>query len=432
MIFFGPFKIIRKRLLALLLCAVIFLALDRLPETIRTHIEQTLTALFGMPVTVQRVLFHWQNGEIELLGVKFMNQPQYTMRPHLYIDSLRAKPDWLALGHKYIHIREMRLRRPFYLIERRVGEGDDALNNVVDWYHHIRTIAESGPEEPKIHTRYRWHLKIDRIDIEGCTFIFDQFDHGKLEKKYMFRELDGYLLGLRWPDRHPEQLDQTAFLRGTFGEKEPAPVVVEGRASFATYYVSFDLKGRVRGGSVLDYEQFWRNSPIEMKEGLFDLNTRIICARRNLTSQNQLWLHHLKMASRFSLSGTVFGVPVKTWMHFMENEKKLQLNVPLRGEVASPDLRSGEALRRAFETSLRVRTQKGLKLATHGALELASQTGSLVTETPGKVVGGLGKLVGLVPKMDWPRGPALTGVKDNEESLLEKKSKQPDAPSEES
>ncbi len=406
MIFFGSFKVIRKRILVPLLAALLLLTLDRFPGILRSRLEHQLTDLFGMPVTMTRVDLQWRKNKIVFYGLRFMNQPQYSYRPHLYVESLSLKVDWQPLLHQFIHIEEIQLTNFLYLIERR-GEEDEAQNNVVDWYHHMkdtlkRRRAKHKKNAARLHSRSHWKLLIDRIDLENGAFLFHQCGPKDVERKYLFREINGSLLDLRWPDKHPEILDQRVLLGGIFGENEPAPFMIEGRASFATYYVSFDLKGRVRNGAVADYPHFWHGLPVEVKEGRYDLNTRVVCIRRRLTSQNQLWLHGLKMKPRLSLSGTIFGVPVKTWMKFMEDEKTLQLNVPLRGDIESPELRSGEAVNKAFQTALRVRTQRGLHLATHGAMELASTTGSLVAEAPVKVVDGLGKLVSFMPRMDWP------------------------------
>ena len=425
MIFFGSFKVIRKRVFAVLVAAFLLLAFDQFPGFLRERLEHKLTDLFGMPVTVARVELQPRKGKIVLYGLRFMNQPQYSFRPHLYIESMSIKPDWLTLTRKLIHIKEIKLTNFLYLIERR-GERDEARNNVVDWYHHMkdtlkRNRAKHKKSASRLHSRYRWKLLIDRIDFENGVFIFHQCGPKDLERKYLFRELSGYLLGLRWPDKHPEILDQQVLLGGIFGENGPAPFMIEGRASFATYQISFDLKGRVRNGAVTDYPHFWHGLPVVVKDGRYDLNTRVVCLRRRLTSQNQLWLHGLKMKSRLSLSGQIFGVPVKTWMGFMQDERTLQLNVPLRGDIESPELRSGEAVNNAFQMALRVRTQKGLHLATHGAMEIASTTGALVTEGPVKVVDGLGKLVSFMPKMDWPAIAGMNKAVEAVAPLLPKK-----------
>ncbi|MBP9865222.1 MAG: hypothetical protein KBC91_02340 [Candidatus Omnitrophica bacterium] len=412
-----PKKLIRRRTLIFL--AVIFTAFAALmiPFLVRPSLELRLSYLFNMRVTMDSLDMDWQRGELIARNLRFHNQEGFIKRPHLFVAELRARCEWKKLLKKDIHIEEVNLYRPVYVIERKILE-DGVMNNVVMWWRWIKAHRGSGKDDGEgfslLSRDRRWKLLIDRINIQDGDFIYHQYGGEKPERKYYFRGIHGYLKGLHWPDLEPEKLDQDVFLKGWVGERFPTPCIVKGRASFATSRISFDLKGTVRNGSVLDYEHLWSGLPITLKGGKYDLDAHVLCLRRDLRSDNLLTLKNLELESRDSLNGTIWGMPMKTWIRFVESEQKLNLNVQLKGEISSPSLRSGEAFNEAFQNALRQKTESGFKFFTKGAVQLAEQTGSIVLETPGLLVNGIEKIASIMPV-------PLVGneVKTNEELVRE-------------
>jgi len=393
-----PKKLIRLRLLIVL--AVLLTAFAALMFTflIRPGLELRLSRLFNMRVTMDSLDLDWRSGELIARNLRFHNQEGFIQRPHLFVAELRARPEWKQFLKKNIHIKEINLYRPVYVIERKITI-DGVRNNVKMWWRWIRDHRKPVDEEGfSLLSRERhWKLLIDRINFWQGEFLFHQYGGDKPERKYYFRGIDGYLKGLHWPDLEPEILDQDVFLRGWVGERFPTPCVIKGRASFATKKISFDLKGTVRNGSVLDYEHLWGGLPITLEGGMYDLDAHVLSLRRDLRSDNLLTLKNLDLKNRDSLNGTIWGMPMKTWIRFVENEKKINLNVKLEGEISSPSLGSGEAFNEAFQNALRQKTESGLKFFTNGAVQIAEQTGSIVRDTPGFLVSGIEKIASIMP-----------------------------------
>jgi len=391
-------KLVRRRMLILLAVILTAFAALMLPFFIRPALEFRLSRLFNMRVTMDNLDFDWARGEVIARNLRFHNQAGFIQRPHLFVSELRALPDWKKLLKKDIRIYEINLYRPVYVIERKIT-ADGVKNNVKMWWHWIKAQRKPSEEEgfSLLSREKRWKLLIDRINIREGEFLYQQYGGDKPERKYYFRGIHGYLKGLHWPDLEPEILDQDVFLRGWVGERFPTPCVIKGRASFATKNISFDLKGTVRNGSVLDYEHLWGGLPITLKDGKYDLDAHVLCLRRDLRSNNLLTLKNLDLKSRRSLNGTIWGMPMKTWLRFVESEKKINLNVQLEGEISSPSLGSGEAFNDAFQNALRQKTEGGLKFFTNGAVQIAEQTGSIVRDTPGLFVTGIEKIASIVP-----------------------------------
>jgi hypothetical protein len=390
-------KLVRRRLLILLAVILTAFAALMLPFSIRPALEFRLSRLFNMRVTMDNLDLDWARGEVIARNLRFHNQAGFIQRPHLFVAELRARPDWKKLLKKDIRIDEINLYRPVYVIERKIT-ADGVKNNVKMWWHWIKAHRKPSDEEgfSFLSREKRWTLLIDRINIREGEFLYQQYGGDKPERKYYFRGIHGYLKGLHWPDLEPEKLDQEVYLKGWVGERFPTPCVVQGFASFATARISFDLKGTVRNGSVLDYEHLWGGLPISLKEGKYDLDAHVLCLRRDLRSNNLLTLKNLDLKSRRSLNGTIWGMPMKTWLRFVESEKKINLNVQLEGEISSPSLGSGEAFNDAFQNALRQKTESGLKFFTNGAVQIAEQTGSMVLDTPGLLVSGIEKIASVV------------------------------------
>jgi len=384
------------------------------PLLIRPALEMRLSTLFNMRVTMDHLDIDWKSQEVVIRNLRFHNQPDFIQRPHLFVAELRARADWKQLLKKNIHISEINLYRPVYVIERVLGK-DEVKNNVVMWWRWIKAHRKKHDEDDFtwLSKDLKWRLLIDRINIREGEFLYHQYGGDKPERKYYFRGLQGYLSGLHWPDTEPEILDQQVFLRGWVGERFPVPCTVRGRASFATAKISFDLTGRVRNGSVLDYEHLWSGLPVTVKGGRYDLDVHVVCLRRDLRSNNFLTLKNLDLKSRRSLTGSIWGMPLKTWLRFVENEKKINLNVQLEGDIASPSVGSGEAFNEAFQKALRVKTERGFKFFTNGAVQIASQTESLVRETPGLLVGGIEKIAALVPVPAMEKGNNKTEIDES-------------------
>lgn len=397
---------VRRRILLILILALVVYGALMTPRLVKPMLAMRLSQLFNMPVTMDTLDIDWGKGEVVATNVRFRNQEGFIDRAHLYVAELRGRADWSQLLKKRIHIFEINLYRPVYVIERKITE-EGVKNNVVMWWRWIKSRPKKAVTF--LSSKYKWSLLIDRINIREGEFLYHQYGGDKPERKYYFRSIHGHLSGLHWPDERPELLDQEVFLKALVGERHPVPCKVWGRASFATSKISFDLSGVVRNGSVLDYEHLWGGLPVRVQRGKYDLDTRVLCLRRNLESHNTLVLKDLKLKSRRSLTGTIWGMPVKTWVRFVESEKTLKLTVPFEGEISSPSIGSGEALNAAFQEALRRKTERGLKFFTSGAVQIASQTESLVRETPGFFFEGFERLATWMPKVD------LNGRKNSSE-----------------
>lgn len=237
-------------------------------------------------------------------------------------------------------------------------------------------------------------MDIGRIELYNTTFIYDS--RVEPQKKLVFTNIYGYLDNFKWPSPHPEEMKQDVRLYGKMGEMYPTPFWVEGKADFATSRVSFDLEGLLSGGNLLDYRSLWKGLPVEFTGGSFDVKLDAECLFKEMVSENQLIIKNLKAKAGESAGDKIWSIPVKAWLGFVQNQKELELNIVVEGNVTDPEFMMDDAFDSAFRESLKTKTQNGFKAFQHAGSMLASGTKSIFTGTSSEVAEGLGKVTSSV------------------------------------
>jgi hypothetical protein len=380
------------------LILLFLLTVDRLVGMFfEPRLEHALTDLFGMSVSVQGLHIHPLFGHAAASRLTFINQPEFAQGPHLDVRGIKFDIDFLALRENKVRIRKLYLNRPFYLIDR-IATEQGPKNNVKTWVQHIKQKmrANKSAQAPWEDSQTKaWEVRIDKIQIGQGTFIFHDRSRKESERKFVFQNLEGFLQGFKWPTEDPSDLVQEVKIRGTLGEQYPAPFWIEGHANFATSHVSFDLDGLIEEGNVLGHRQLWEGLPIEVVGGQFEFKAHVVCLQRALESENELALKSMRVKPGPATTDKIWGYPLKAWVAFIQNQKRIDLKIPVRGDITDPQFDFPQAFRAAFQKALRERTKSGLKLLTQGAEKLATQTQQIVLETPTKLVNSLGKLTSL-------------------------------------
>jgi hypothetical protein len=355
------------------------------------RIEKTLTDLFGMKFSVDRLRVNPLSGMVSGSSVVFGNPPGYSDRPHLIVSRMDVRLLWPSLFRKDIRILRIDLDHPVYYLERREFEPGRRVNAASAWWNYIKSRRKpSPPNDDK-----RWTLLIDHIKIHRGTFIYHEtnFD-GSLRKRFFFSQLDGYYDRLSWPTVSPSRLSQPVRLAGLFGEKYPAPFWIEGRANFITSQVSFDLNGQIDRGNVLEHRRIWEGLPIDFVRGGFSLVSHTVCVRREMVSKNLLVLRDVRVVPDAHPTEFIWGVPMTGVVAFIQNQRRIRLNVRVRGNIKDPRFDFQLAFRRAFERALERRVERGVHLITTAPGLIARQTFDLVGQAPERVIEGLRGIVG--------------------------------------
>ncbi len=372
-------------LLALLLC--VYFSDRIIGFALEPVLEKKLTALFGMPFQIGSLQANPVTGHVVARNVQFFNQPEYSYAPHLHVRELEFEIWFPDLLNKYVNIRRLILKEPFYLIERQLISSEKR-SNIMDWVLHIRSWykerkkkrAEDASGDSKDSTS--WRVVISNILIQNGTFIYDDRVLSDVANRFVFRKITGNMSGFEWPVKDPSNLIQTLNMRGELGEKFPAPVEVHGSANFPTGQVSFDLEGRVHGGTLAEYRRFWSDFPIEIQEGQFDLNIRMFCDKKKVQSESHLRLYGLKVIPSGAPTDLIWGLPMTGALGFLQNQKEMILKVPVSGDITDPKFSFYTAFAKAFQDALGQKVQSGVKMIATAPVKLAEQTRSVVVQAP--------------------------------------------------
>jgi len=360
-------------------------------------LERTLTSLFGMPVGLESLQADIFTGQVTASGLDFHNQPEYSDAPHLWVRRLEFTVAVRALLDQQVVISRADFYEPYFLIERRKTQ-DGKLTNIVTWVRHIKAWKAGRPKGPP--GGKGWTVEIPVINIHGGTFIYDDRTNPLLENRFVFDRLEGGLEGFQWPTESPVNLTQAVTLKGFFGAERPAPFEITGNANFATREVSFDLQGKTTQGKIGEYKRFWKDVPIDVHEGSFDLQIRMICVQKMIRTRTHLRLYDLKVFPGARPTEFFLGLPYTTALGFLQSQKEIHLRVPVSGWIQDPKFEFNRAFGQAFQKSLTKKIQGSLKAIKATPLILAEQTGKVVTETQAKISSGLGKITTLVVKKE--------------------------------
>lgn len=389
--FFGA--LIFFLLAAVIIALMLYPTRGRIIGTIlEPQLEILLSRLFDMKVRMDDLFADPISGDVKTRRIVFHNQPQFADQPHLDA-ALEAKVDFNALFDKKVLIAYIHLTDSFYFIDR-IKTSQGPRNNVSTWVKYMK--RNKGPKKPDDPGKKKWLVDIGVIRMKNGIFVFHDRSKKDSERKLYFQNLEGYLAQFKWPTDDPSRLYQTVEMKGDFGETYPAPFDIKGKANFATGKVSFDLNGYIPEGNVLEHDQYWRGSPIEVTGGTFELSMHAVCDHREFQSENHLELKKLQVVAGSSVVDKISGMPVVAWMKFLQSEEILLLDIPVRGNITSPEFEFHYAFRNAFYKALQERTSSGIRAISNGTAKLAQQTTDLAQKAPQTIATGLEKITTIV------------------------------------
>jgi len=185
--------------------------------------------------------------------------------------------------------------------------------------------------------------------------------------------------GFEWPTEDPTKLTQDVTLIGKIGETVKAPFWIKGNSNFATGKISFDLRGDINYGDLLDYRALWEGLPVEVTHGSFSLRAHVICIQREISSENALVLRQLKVEAGKGID-IIWGLPMKASIGFMQSQETIILQVPVYGNITDPEFGFGKASRKAFQEALREKTGAGVRNVIDGTAKLFGRSSKVAVE----------------------------------------------------
>lgn len=351
-------------------------------------VESWLTERFGFQVTVDGLYAHPFPGLVYTKKMVFHEQSGFEPRPHFEINGVFFDINFLALFDKDVEVGTLYLNEPTYLIDQRDPPDKGAPStNIGTWYQNMKNRSKGKEKKPS-----SWTVSIDRIDLKDATIIIQDRREGAQNKRFYFQEVNGGLDGFHWPTPDPDDFDQDVFLKGLFGEINPRPFIIEGTGTFGTGEVGFDLMGKIDLGHVKDTRGFFGALPVEISGGQVELKIRAFCIRKDLNMLSDITFEKIEISHRDSIGDRIWGVPLKAWVGFVNDQDQLKLTIPVKGKIDDPEFQYYKAFDDAFWDAFKTKTLASFDKIKEYAAKLAGKA----QEIPGAVVGKIGKSTGVI------------------------------------
>jgi hypothetical protein len=364
-----------------------------LGATLQGYLGGLLSTMFGMQVEIQGLQAEVFSGHVKARRITFWNQSEFSPQPHFDVHDFEFWINFRDLLEKKVRVSTLYLVRPRYWIER-VQTKDGPENNVSMWVDHILKWEAARDDDPSTPTQ--WTVAINKIVIRDGTVVYEETDMKNQKIRFVFAKLEGVYDHFFWRPPDQDALSEIIDVEGTFGEKNPAPFGIKGRSNFAAKTISFELWGTVPDGDITEYSRLWEGLPLRITAGRYSLKTHVICKHEHLESKNRVVLKNLKLYPEMSVSGTLWGIPLMAGSAFLQQQKNIELKIPVNGDISNPKFRLDIAFRTAFQDALGRYTRAGVNLFKTIPAEVLKQTQNVAGRAPAELVGGMEKVAAMV------------------------------------
>lgn len=347
-------------------------------------LEKVMTRVFNMPVHIKGMRIFPFLSRISVEKLEILNPPGFKRRDHFTCIDFYLVLDLGVLKNKFIRIREAHFNKVIFAIESYMTP-QGSRTNVWHWYHNMGLDEDSPPLPPRSMPHPdnigedSWRTRIDRLDMENGTIIFDDRREPE-EHRWVFEHIKGYWTGFDFlSDYVSPVFTETIQVEATFGVNPPARFKGGGRCQFADGD-NFDVEVTITDGSMAEYGFLWSEIFGEVESGTFDLKSHLLCVENNLWSEHLLTLKSMKIATP-TASQKLLKYPFGAIQLLLEDRKTVELNIKVDGYIGDPKFRIFGAFTKALQKSLVEKTKAGIT----GTVKIA-------VSTPGQVTQGLGKI----------------------------------------
>ncbi|MFH0985572.1 MAG: DUF748 domain-containing protein [Candidatus Omnitrophota bacterium] len=371
-------------------------------------LEKVMTRLFDMPVHIEGMSIAPFLARVSVKKLEILNPPGFKRKDHFTCKEIECTLDLRVLKNKFIRIKKARFKEVVFAIESYMTP-EGSRNNVIHWYHSMGLDVDGPPLPPRSMPHPdnigedSWRVRIDRLELEKGTLIFDDRREPD-EHKWIFEHIKGHWDGFDFlSDYASPTFTETIEVDATFGVNPPARFTGGGTCQFADGD-NFDVKVQITDGSLAEYDFLLSEILGEVQTGTFDLKSHLLCVEGDLRSEHLLSLKSLTFAAP-TTTQKILKYPFDAIRLLMEDQKSLELDIKVDGDIDDPKFRVFGAFTKAFQKALIAKTKAGIV----GTVKIAASAPIQVTQ-------GLTKLGSILVQPFTPHGktdPVANGEKTN-------------------
>lgn len=344
-----------------------------------SYLEKVMTRVFDMPVHIQGLRISPIFSRIHIEKLQILNPPEFRRRDHFTCKGIELELDLRVLKNRFIRIRRAHFQKVIFAIESFMTP-QGSHTNVWHWYHAMGLDEDSPPLPPRAMPHPdnigedSWRTRIDRLEMEDGSIIFDDRREPK-EQRWIFEHIKGYWTGFDFlSDYVSPVFTETIQVEATFGENPPARFVGGGQCQFADGD-NFDVDVLITGGSVAEYDFLLSSIFGEVQSGTFDLKSHLLCVEGDLKSEHLLTLRNMTLAAP-TAAQKLLKYPFDGVRLLLENQKAVELNIRVDGQIDDPKFRVFGAFTKAIQKALLTKTKAGIT----GTVKMAAKTPATVTQ----------------------------------------------------
>ncbi len=365
-------------------------------------LEKVMTRVFDMPVHIEGMRISPFFSRVSIEKLEILNPPGFKRRDHFTCKGIECELDLRVLKNKFIRIRKAHFKKVIFAIESYMTP-QGSRTNVWHWYHNMGLDEDSPPLPPRSMPHPdnvgedSWRVRIDLLDMEDGTIIFDDRRDPE-ERKWLFEHIKGSWAGFDFlSDYVSPTFTETIQVEATFGANPPARFKGGGRCQFADGD-NFDVDVQITDGSLAEYEFLISGILGEVQSGTFDLKSHLLCIEGDLRSEHLLTLKNMTFAAP-TAAQKLLKYPFDGMRLFLEEQKAVELNIKVDGYIEDPTFRVYSAFTKAFQKALVSKTKAGIT----GTVKIAAKT-------PGQVTHGLTRLGAILTQPFKPQDKENAGT----------------------
>ncbi len=395
-------KKLRPLFFILIVLAVLWMLHARLlGMAAEPFLEKVMTRVFDMPVHIEGMRISPFLSRVNVKKLEIFNPPGFKRRDHFTCKGIEITLDLRVLKNKFIRIRKAHFKKVVFAIESYMTP-QGSRTNVKHWYHNMGLDEDSPPLPPRSMPHpdnvgeVLWRTRIDLLDMEDGTIIFDDRREAE-EQKWIFEHIKGFWTGFDFlSDYVSPVFTETIQVDATFGVNPPARFKGGGRCQFADGD-NFDVDIQITDGSMAEYGFLWAQIFGEVQSGSFDLKSHLLCVENDLRSEHLLTLKSMRIATP-TAAQKFLKYPFGAIRLLLEDQKTVELNIKVDGDIADPKFRVFSAFTKAFQKALISKAKAGIT----GTVKIAASA-------PGQVTQGLGRIGAVLTKPFIPKDKTSAG-----------------------
>ena len=292
-------------------------------QVIIYNIEKHLT----VRVRIDKVEADVYQDTVHLEGFRMISSNQISERPFLYCPEGEGRFYFRQLFKMKIVMDDMLFKEPVLFIER----GEEGKWNL--------------PKRKK-YRKPRWFFIMLKAKVEDGKIIFRDGKIAEEELTTELREIKGEATDLS--GRFPAGIGYNLT-----GNLYNTPLEAKGTIDSFKEPFDFSLNLKVEDLSLLPFAPYQREiTSCKLVRGKMDLEVELECEKNKLDCMNRAVFKDLELqpvlGARPSLIRVMGMGPATLATVLRDNEGKIRLNIPVKGDITDPDFKIGPALLKAL------------------------------------------------------------------------------------